>query len=37
MNGYPIELDLRGRKVVVVGLGAVGLRKIRGLVAAGAV
>ena len=34
--GYPIELDLRGRTVVVVGLGTVGLRKAAGLVVAGA-
>jgi precorrin-2 dehydrogenase len=36
MPSYPIELDLRGRTVVVVGLGAVGLRKARSLVEAGA-
>ncbi|GAC1334108.1 MAG: bifunctional precorrin-2 dehydrogenase/sirohydrochlorin ferrochelatase [Isosphaeraceae bacterium] len=34
MNGYPIELDLRGCKTVVVGLGRVGLRKAKGLIAA---
>lgn len=34
MKGYPIELDLRGRKAVVVGLGRVGLRKAKGLVEA---
>jgi precorrin-2 dehydrogenase/sirohydrochlorin ferrochelatase len=33
---YPIELDLRGRTVLVVGLGLVGLRKAAGLAAAGA-
>ncbi len=27
MTGYPIELKLEGRTVVVVGLGAVGRRK----------
>jgi precorrin-2 dehydrogenase/sirohydrochlorin ferrochelatase len=36
MPGYPIELDLAGRTVVVVGLGAVGRRKVAGLLAAGA-
>ncbi len=36
MPGYPIELDLRGRTVVVVGLGAVGRRKAAGLVESGA-
>lgn len=36
MPGYPIELDLNGRAVLVVGLGPVGRRKAKGLVAAGA-
>jgi siroheme synthase-like protein len=36
MPGYPIELDLRGRRVLVVGLGRVGMRKAAGLVEAGA-
>ncbi len=36
MPGYPIELDLRGRLAIVVGLGPVGSRKAAGLVAAGA-
>jgi precorrin-2 dehydrogenase / sirohydrochlorin ferrochelatase len=36
MPGYPIELDLRGKTAVVVGLGAVGRRKTAGLVEAGA-
>ena len=36
MTGYPIELHLNGRPVLVVGLGAVGRRKASGLVTAGA-
>jgi precorrin-2 dehydrogenase/sirohydrochlorin ferrochelatase len=36
MPGYPIELDLRGRTALVVGLGRVGTRKASGLVEAGA-
>lgn len=36
MPGYPIELELAGRPVLVVGLGAVGSRKVAGLVEAGA-
>lgn len=37
MSGYVVELELSGRTVVVVGLGAVGCRKAAGLLAAGAV
>jgi precorrin-2 dehydrogenase / sirohydrochlorin ferrochelatase len=33
---YPILLNLQGRLVVVIGGGVVGLRKVRGLLAAGA-
>ena len=36
MAGYPIELELAGRPVLVVGLGPVGLRKASGLIEAGA-
>jgi precorrin-2 dehydrogenase/sirohydrochlorin ferrochelatase len=36
MSYYPIFLDLCGRTVVVVGGGKVGLRKVRGLLEAGA-
>ena len=35
--GYPVVLDLHGVPVLVVGAGPVGVRKIAGLVAAGAV
>jgi precorrin-2 dehydrogenase/sirohydrochlorin ferrochelatase len=34
MAGYPIELDVRGKTVLVVGLGRVGCRKAVGLLAA---
>lgn len=37
MPGYPMELDLRGKLALVVGLGRVGRRKARGLVEAGAI
>ncbi len=33
---YPVFLDLRGAKVLVVGAGKVALRKVRGLLEAGA-
>lgn len=36
MTGYPLLLDLTGRRVVVVGGGRVALRRARGLVEAGA-
>jgi len=36
MNGYPVEIDLRDRLVVVVGGGAVALRRARALVESGA-
>ncbi|MHC4982602.1 MAG: precorrin-2 dehydrogenase/sirohydrochlorin ferrochelatase family protein [Planctomycetota bacterium] len=36
MRTYPIMLNLRGRKAVVVGAGPVGLRKAESLAAAGA-
>ncbi len=36
MSGYPVELDVGGRHVVVVGGGAVALRRVRALVDAGA-
>ncbi|WP_422927905.1 precorrin-2 dehydrogenase/sirohydrochlorin ferrochelatase family protein [Singulisphaera sp. PoT] len=36
MSGYPIELDLRGKTVLVVGLGNVGRRKAEGLIGTGA-
>lgn len=35
MPGYVLELDLRGRLALVVGLGVVGRRKARGVLAAG--
>ncbi len=34
---YPLHLDLRGRRVLVVGAGPVGVRRARGLAEAGAV
>jgi uroporphyrin-III C-methyltransferase / precorrin-2 dehydrogenase / sirohydrochlorin ferrochelatase len=36
MSGYPLELELAGRRVVVVGGGAVALRRTKALVEAGA-
>ncbi|HEX7995832.1 MAG TPA: NAD(P)-dependent oxidoreductase, partial [Streptosporangiaceae bacterium] len=36
MSGYSIELELAGRRVVVVGGGAVALRRTKALVEAGA-
>ena len=36
MKAYPLALDLSGRRVVVVGGGAVALRRARSLLAAGA-
>lgn len=36
MTDYPVQLKLAGRLCVVIGGGPVGLRKIRGLLAAGA-
>jgi siroheme synthase-like protein len=36
MAGYPLVVDLAGRRVVVVGAGRVGLRKIHDLLEAGA-
>lgn len=37
MRYYPVNLDLRGRHCLVVGGGAVGSRKVKGLLACGAV
>src|SRR5215510_12347105 len=37
IGSYPVELDLRGRPAVVVGGGAVALRRTRALAASGAV
>ena len=37
MDAYPLHLDLTGRRVLVVGAGPVGVRRARGLAAAGAV
>ncbi len=36
MAGYPITLELEGRRVAVIGLGRVGQRKVEGLLDAGA-
>src|SRR5437762_1588423 len=36
MGYYPVFLDLSARRCVVIGGGAVGLRKLEGLLAAGA-
>jgi uroporphyrin-III C-methyltransferase/precorrin-2 dehydrogenase/sirohydrochlorin ferrochelatase len=36
MTGYPVEIDLHDRLVVVVGGGAVAVRRVRGLIEAGA-
>lgn len=36
MNGFPLLLDLRGRRAVVVGGGAVAARRVRALLDAGA-
>src|ERR1051326_1738689 len=36
MRHYPVFLDLRGRRVLVVGAGKVALRKTKGVVEAGA-
>jgi precorrin-2 dehydrogenase/sirohydrochlorin ferrochelatase len=36
MRYYPVNLDLQGRSVVVVGAGSVGFRKLKGLLEAGA-
>jgi uroporphyrin-III C-methyltransferase / precorrin-2 dehydrogenase / sirohydrochlorin ferrochelatase len=36
MSGYPLELELAGRRIVVIGGGAVALRRTRALVDAGA-
>src|SRR4051794_26915638 len=36
VSGYPLLLDVTGRRVLVVGAGTVGTRRARGLVEAGA-
>ena len=36
MAGYPVELNLIGKRALVVGLGSVGRRRVQGLVEAGA-